>query len=213
MFLLLASVGYAQGPYTLDQVFAKMDEVARTFRSSQADLERTHVTILVNETDVASGKFYYARSGKEPRVKMELTKPSQQYALVDKGRIQIYTPSLKQVQVASLGDHKDTLEMFMALAFGQSSAELKKNFAVSLAGEETIDGQKTVALNLKPKASGIKSVQMWMDPKKWVAVQLKVTENGGDYFVLKYSNIKLNTNIPESVFDLKLPRDVRVLKL
>src|SRR5262245_54908177 len=62
----------AQGGYTLDQVFAKMDEIAKTFRSSQADIERTHVTILVNDKDVSSGKFYYVRQGNQPRVRLEL---------------------------------------------------------------------------------------------------------------------------------------------
>jgi len=56
-FLSLSPVSQAQGTYTLDQVFAKMDEVAKTFRSAQSDIERTHVTILVNDKDVSSGKF------------------------------------------------------------------------------------------------------------------------------------------------------------
>jgi outer membrane lipoprotein-sorting protein len=167
----------------------------------------------VNDRDVASGKFYYARQGTEPRVKMELTKPTEQFALVDKGKFQLFTPKLKQVQEGSLGEHKDLLEMFLALAFGQSSVDLKKNFDVTLGGEETVDGKKTTVLDLKPKSSGIKAVRMWMDQQQWVALQLKVTEGTGDYFQLKYSNIKLNANIPDSVFNLKLPSDVRVIKI
>src|SRR5215831_15063753 len=210
---LLAISANAQTTYTLDQVFAKMDEVAKTFRSVQADIERTHVTILVNDKDVASGKFYYEKRGNEPRVKMELTKPMPQLLLVDKGKLQLYTPNTKQLQEGSLGDHKDLLEMFMALGFGQSSQELKKNFDVTAGGEESLDGKKTTILDLKPKHSGIKAVRMWMDEQKWVSAQLRVTENTGDYFLIKYANSKLNAAIPESVFDLKLPKDIRVSKL
>src|SRR5215471_14475788 len=94
-----------QGAYTLDQVFAKMDEVAKTFHSVQADIERTHVTVFVNDKDVSSGKFYYEKRGNEPRVKMELTKPMPQLLLVDKGKLQLYTPNTKQLQEASIGDH------------------------------------------------------------------------------------------------------------
>src|SRR5215475_2627737 len=134
----LTSVSQAQGTYTLDQVFAKMDEVAKTFRSAQTDIERTHVTILVNDKDVSSGKFYYVR----------------------KGKLQIYTPNLKQVQEASLGEHQDKVEMFMALGFGQSSQDLKKNFTVSVAGDEVVDGKKTTVLELQPKNSSMfRSVQ------------------------------------------------------
>jgi len=210
---LLALSANAQSTYTLDQVFAKMDDVAKTFRSVQADIERTHVTVLVNDKDVASGKFYYVRRGNEPRVKMELTKPMPQLLLIDKGKLQIYTPNLKQLQEASLGEHKDLLEMFMALGFGQSSQDLKKNFDVTAGGDESIDGKKMTVLDLKPKHSGIKAVRMWMDEQKWVSVQLRVTENTGDYFLIKYSNSKLNAPIADSTFELKLPKDVRVSKL
>jgi len=213
-FLSLSPVSQAQGTYTLDQVFAKMDEVAKTFRSAQSDIERTHVTILVNDKDVSSGKFYYVRKGKEPRVRLDLMKPAIQQLLIDKGKLQIYTPNLKQVQEASLGEHQDKVEMFMALGFGQSSQDLKKNFAVSVGPDEVVEGRKTTVLELKPNNSSMfKSVQMWMDQQKWVSIQIKTTESSGDYLNLKFYNIKINPSIPESTFILKLPSDVRVLKM
>ena len=213
-FLSLSPVSQAQGTYTLDQVFAKMDEVAKTFRSAQSDIERTHVTILVNDKDVSSGKFYYVRKGKEPRVRLDLMKPAIQQLLIDKGKLQIYTPNLKQVQEASLGEHQDKVEMFMALGFGQSSQDLKKNFAVSVGPDEVVEGRKTTVLELKPNNSSMfRSVQMWMDQQKWVSIQIKTTESSGDYLNLKFYNIKINPSIPESTFILKLPSDVRVLKM
>src|SRR6266487_2124207 len=171
-FLWLIPPSQAQPDgYTLDQVFAKMDEVQKRFRSAAADIERTHVTVLVNDKDVSSGKFYYARRGKQPRVKLELSKPAPQYLLIDKGKLQLYTPNLKQVQEASLGGHSNTVEQFMALGFGQSSEDLKKNYQVSLAGEETVDGKKTAVLELIPKNAGmgIKNVRMWMDEQTGIS--------------------------------------------
>jgi outer membrane lipoprotein-sorting protein len=210
----VVSLAQAQSTYTLDQVFAKMDEASKTFQSAQADIERTHVTVLVNDKDVSTGKFYYVRQGKEPRVRLELTKPAVQQLLIDKGQLQIYTPNLKQVQQASLGQHQDKVEMFMALGFGQSSQDIKKNFDVSLAGEEMVDGRKTSVLEMKPKSSAMfKSVRMWMDQQRWVSVQIKTTEGSGDYMNLKFSDTKINPKIPESVFTLKLPKDVRILKM
>src|SRR5262245_24222998 len=188
----------------LDQTLAKMDEVSKTFRGVQADIERTHVTVLVDDKDVSSGKFYYVRRGNEPRVRLDLMKPAIQQLLIDKGKLQLYAPNLKQVQEASLGEHQDVVEMIMALGFGQSSQDLKKNFTVSLAGPEDVDGKKTTALDLKPKNSSLfKSVKMWMDQQKWVAVQIKTTEGSGDYMIVKFSDTKINPSIPDSVFSLK----------
>src|SRR5437773_9073707 len=116
--------------YTLHQVFAKMDEVQKRFRSAAAEIERTHVTVLVNDKDVSSGKFYYTRRGKEPRVKLELTKPAPQYLLIDKGKLQLYTPNLKQVQEVSISGHQEKVEMFMALGVEQSRQDIKNKFDV-----------------------------------------------------------------------------------
>ena len=202
----------AQG--NLDQVFAKMDETSKTFRSVECGLERTKVTVLVNDKDVASGKLYYMRSAKEPRLKVELLKPDQ-IVLIANGKIQMYTPKINQVQEASLGGHANIVEQFMAIGFGQSSADLKKNYQVSYAGEETIDGKKAAMLDLIPKTAvgGIKTLRIWMDEQKGISVQVKATEASGDYTTFKYSSIKLNPTIADTTFELKLPKDVHVNKL
>jgi len=199
----------------LEQVLSKMDEVSKTFRSVETNLERTKMTLLVNDKDVASGKLYYMRSGKEPRLKVEIDKPGQQIVLIDKGKLQIFSPKIKQVQEATLGNHANAVEQFMALGFGQSSQDLKKNYQVSLGGEEVLDGKKTAVLDLTPKTPGgiIKAVRMWIDEQKGVSVQVKATEPSGDYTIFKYSNIKLNAALPDSTFELKLPKDVHVSKL
>jgi len=167
----------------------------------------------VNDKDVSSGKFYYVRQGKDPRVRLDLLKPAVQQLLIDKGRLQLYTPSLKQVQEISLGQRQDVVELIMAMGFGQSSQDLKRNFTVSHAGEEVVDGKKTTLLDLKPKSSSLfTSVQMWLDPVRTVAVQLKTVEGSGNYLIVKFSDIKLNQRVDDSVFSLKLPKDVTVIK-
>jgi outer membrane lipoprotein-sorting protein len=204
---------YAQT--TLDQVFSKMDETAKGFRSVEAGLERTKVTVLVNDKDVATGKLFYTRLGNQPRLKVELGKAPDQILLIDKDKLQLYTPKLKQVQEASLGGHSSAVEQFMALGFGQSSEELKKNYQVSFAGEENIDGRKTAMLDLVPKTpvGGFKSIRMWMDEQKGISVQVKATEISGDYTLFKYSNIKLGVALSPTIFDLQLPKDVHRSKL
>jgi outer membrane lipoprotein-sorting protein len=210
--LLLLPAG-AQAQATLQQVFSRMDDAAKSFRSVECNMERTKVTVIVDDKDIASGKLYYMRAGNEPRLKVEISKPTPQFLLIDKGKLQFYIPNLKQVQETSLGPHAAAVEQFMALGFGQSSADLQKNYQVKLAGEETIDGQKTAMLDLVPKSPApVKTVRMWMDLQKGISLQVRATETGGDYTIFKYSNIHINSQIPLSVFDLRLPRDVRVTK-
>ena len=45
------------------------------------------------------------------------------------------------------------------------------------------------------------------------AVQLKATETSNDYMTFKYSNIKMNSKMSDTTFDLKIPKDIHVTKL
>ena len=201
---------------TLDQVFAKIDETAKGFHSIECSLEQTHVTLLVDDKDTQFGQLYYTRAGKEPRLKVEIIKPGKKSLLVDKGKFWLYTPSIKQVQEGSLGSHASTVDELMSVGFGQSSADLKKNFKVSMAGEEVIDGKKTAILDLMPISPGgvVKTLRMWVDQKQGISLQIKATENTGDYTIYKYSNIKLiNSALPDKTFELNMPKDVHVSKI
>jgi outer membrane lipoprotein-sorting protein len=200
--------------FTLDQVFAKLNEVAKTFRSIEVDLEITHVIVIVNDKNVSSGKLYYSRAGKDFRLKVALGKPAEQSVLIDKGKATRYTPKINQADESSLGNKANLVEQYMSLGFGQSSEELKRNYQVSLAGEETIDDKRTAVLDLTPTVAGgpMKSVRLWFDEQKGVAAQIKVTETGGDYIIYKYSNIKLNSTLPGSTFEINMPKDVHINK-
>ncbi len=215
VFCLAAAGLQAQTPANLQQIFSKMDEVAKTFRSVECNMERTKVTVIVNDKDVATGKLYYVKNGNEPRLKVEITKPAPQSLLIDKGKLQFYQPNIKLVQETSLSGHSSAVEQFMAIGFGQSSVDLQKSYQVKFAGEETLDGQKTAMLDLTPKSStaGIKVFRLWMDEQKGIALQIKATETGGDYTLFKYTSIRLNSQIPANVFDLRLPPDVKVSKI
>jgi outer membrane lipoprotein-sorting protein len=67
---------------------------------------------------------------------------------------------------------------------------------------------------LTPKVviGSFKAVRMWVDEIKGIALQVKVTESGGDYMIYKYSNIKLNGTLPDSTFELKMPKNVHINK-
>jgi outer membrane lipoprotein-sorting protein len=215
LFLPVPRAFAGQSSFTLEQVYTKIDEVSKAFKSTEANVQREYTTVIVNETEVKTGKFFYTLRGTEPRVKLELVKPDVQYALIDRGKVQFYSPAIKQVQEASIAGNRDTVEMYMALGFGQSSTDLKANFDVTLGPDEVVGGQKTSVLNLKPKSpsSPFQMIQLWLDQKAWHSTQIKIVEKSKDYLVIKFTNVKMNAGIPDSRFKLDLPKDVKVIKL
>jgi outer membrane lipoprotein-sorting protein len=204
--------------YTLDQALAKMAEVNKTFRSMEAAVERTNFYPLVSNSNTEFGKVSYKRSNSgQPMIRFDFTKPAEHTALIAGGKAELYNPKLKQVQEVDLGKNADKAE-YLLVGFGQSNEQLKQTYNVTLIGEETVGGQKTSVLELKPKSEKVAAmfsvIRLWIDQKLWLPVQTKATEasSTGDYQIVKFTNLKLNPDIKDSVFKLNLPKDVQVVK-
>ena len=216
-FLLPGSLLRAEAQtYNLEQVLAKMNEVGQTFRSLEASIDRTRVTVLVNDEVLEQGKVYFSRKAAGSRIRFDFTKPMEYSALIDMGKASVYYPRIKQVREHVLGGDQDKAE-FLLIGFGQSNESIRKTYDASLAGEETIDGQKTSIVDLKPKSAQVSAmfttIRLWIDQKRWIPVQTRVTEANRDFQIVKFSNIRMNAGIADSIFKLKLPRDVQVLRM
>lgn len=208
----LVSAMHAAEKYSLEQVLARMDTAGRSFRSLEAAIERTKVTVLVNDRALDSGKVYFVRSGQQSRLKLDILKPEVQRLLVEKQVAQLYFPKIKQVQQFNLGKDRDKAE-FLLVGFGQSNEDLRKYYTATLVGDEIVKGIPTSVLDLKPKSAQasamFSTIRLWLDQQRWIPVQTKLTEASGDYLLIHFKDIKLNSNIANSVFDLKLPKDVQ----
>jgi outer membrane lipoprotein-sorting protein len=214
--LVLPSVGVGQTRLPLDQVLDRMEAAGRQFRTLEADIERTKVTVIVDDHSTDYGKVYFARRGDASRIRLSITRPSQQELLVDEGKARLYFPRINQVQEYDLGENQDKAE-FLVIGFGASNASLREYYDVTLAGEETVDGVPTSVLDLKPRSTEVSAmfstIRLWVDQERWVPVQSRLTEVGGDYLIVKFSNIRTNGRIPESTFELRLPRDVQIIRM
>jgi outer membrane lipoprotein-sorting protein len=203
----------AQAPaWTLEQVLGKLEQAGRTFRSMESQIERTKVTVIVNDEYVDSGKAYFTVNGKRTRIKFDFLKPEAQSMLIADGKVLLYYPKLKSAQEYLLGENQDKTE-FLLVGFGPANQDIRRLYNVTLIGDETIAGKKTSVVELVPKspqaAARFKSIRLWIDQQLWVPVQSKVTEASNDYQIVKFTGTRINGRIPDSVFDARLPKDVK----
>jgi outer membrane lipoprotein-sorting protein len=88
-----------------------------------------------------------------------------------------------------------------------------KSFDVKYLGAEEVGGVNASKLELIPKADRVRGIfakiWLWIDPARGLSVQQQFFEPSGDYRLAKYSDIKLNQKIPDSVFKLKTPGDTK----
>ena len=198
----------------LENVLKQLDTQAADFRSLTADLERTKVTVVVNDRSTESGKILVR---KDDKMRIEVTQPDARTILRDGDDFYIYNPKIHRVEEYNLGKKKSLVDQFLLLGFGTPGSELKKSYSITLQGEETLDGRKVVLLELLPKSEDVKNqlskIQLWFDESTWLPAQQKFYETGsGDYFIIQYKNIARNVRIADSEFKPHWPHGTTHVK-
>lgn len=212
--LLVATVSVSQNSQSsansspdLEKVLSRMDATAAQFRTAEANLTWEQYQKVINDSDVEEGKIYFRRIGKEIQMMADITKPAPRQIFYSNGKVQLFEPKVNRVTVYSPGKSRADVESFVVLGFGGGGHELLKTFDVKYAGTEDLNGVQTDKLELTPKSARLRAMfeklVMWIDPKLGVAVQQKFFQPEGDYRLTKYSDIRLNQKIPDSVFKLK----------
>jgi outer membrane lipoprotein-sorting protein len=198
---ILASTS-PQTTWTLDNVLKQMDAQAANFHSLTADLERTKVTVVVNDKSTESGQILVRMDDK---MRIELTQPDARTILRDGDNFYIYNPKIHRVEEYNLGKKKSVVDQFLLLGFGTSGSSLKESYTITLQGEETLDNRKVLLLELLPKTDEVRKqlskIQLWLDESTWLPVQQQFFETGsGDYLIIRYRNINRNVRIPDNEF-------------
>jgi outer membrane lipoprotein-sorting protein len=203
----LSARAQTRGGQTLESVFRQLDSQAKDFHSVSADIERTKVTVVVNDKSTESGNI----GVRGDRMLLELKTPDPRTILRSGDTLFVYNPGLKRVEEYNLGKNRALLDQFLLLGFGTDSQEMKKSYLVTLMKEEKIDDRKTIELELTPKMEAVRSqiskIQIWLDESSWLPLQQEFFEAGsGDYSIVKYSKVVKNPGLPDSMFKPHWPK-------
>src|SRR5512146_889434 len=222
MLAVLLGAGLAQNASSggasdaeLNAILTRMDQTAENFKTTQADFIWDQYAKVVDETDTQKGKLYFRRTKEGVEMAAHITEPTEKYVLFRDGKARVYQPSIDQETVYNTGKNKADFESFIVLGFGGRGHDLEKSFDVRSLGTEEAQGVKAAKLELVPKSQKVRNtfaqILLWIDPARGVSVQQKFLEPSGDYRLAKYSNIQINTKIPDSVFKLKTTGKTKVI--
>jgi outer membrane lipoprotein-sorting protein len=210
---LFTAHGQAHGTGTLEGVYRQMDDEAKDFRSVSADIERTKVTVVVNDRSTESGSLQV----RGDKMLLEMRLPDPRTILRSGDNLYIYTPGLKRVEEYNLGKNRALVDQFLLLGFGTDSKEMQKSYLVTLMKEDKIDDRKTTQLELTPKVDAVRAqiskIQIWLDESSWLPVQQEFFEAGsGDYSIVRYSKVVRNPDLPDSQFKPHWPKGTERIK-
>jgi outer membrane lipoprotein-sorting protein len=195
--------------------FKKMDQAASTFKAMTADVTQVSHTAAINDDDTELGTIAIRHAKPHPmEFLMHFHKPDEKIVHFKERVAEIYIPKSNSEQIYDLGKKNSLVQQFLLIGLGSSSEDVKSGYAVKLGGEDTVGGQKSVRLELTPKSPDVaklfRLIEIWVAESgtaSGIAVQQKLHEEGGDYILQTYSNIKLDPGLPESAVKLVVQRD------
>lgn len=205
--------GQGHGPWTLEGTLRQLDEEAKGFHSLSADVERTKVTVVVNDKSTTNGSILV----RGDKMLLVMKPPDARTILRSGDNVSIYTPGLKRVEEYNIEKNRALVDQFLTLGLGTSGKELEKHYLVTLLGEPMLDDKKAVELELTPKSQEVRNqfskIQIWLDESTWLPVQQQFYETGsGDYSIIRYSKIVRNPRIDESEFKPHWPKGTEKIK-
>ncbi|MGB0034679.1 MAG: outer membrane lipoprotein-sorting protein [Candidatus Acidiferrales bacterium] len=208
-----AAAGQNHAPWTLESVLRQLDAEAKDFHSLSADVERTKVTVVVNDRSTETGSILV----RDDKMLLEMKAPDARTILRTGDNLYIYTPGLKRVEEYNLGKNRALVDQFLLLGFGTEGKELRKRYLTVVQGEPMLDDKKTVELELTPKSDDVRNqiskILIWLDQSSWLPVQQQFFETGsGDYFIIRYSKIVRNPGLPDSRFKPHWPKGTQKIK-
>jgi outer membrane lipoprotein-sorting protein len=206
----------AQEGDPLEKLLHTMDQTAAAFHSAQADFVWTTYNSVINDTaEKDTGKIYFRRSGKNTEMSADVAAPAAKQIVFSDGKIQVFMPETRQLDVYDAGTHRDEFETFLVLGFGSSGADMRKSFSIKYLGQEQIGKAETAKLELtplSPKVSGqFPKIDLWIDTQRGMSLRQQLWETGGDYRLADYSNIQVNRKVADSAFKLRTPGGTKVV--
>jgi outer membrane lipoprotein-sorting protein len=200
----------------LNDILGRMDQAAERFKTTQADFVWEQYSKVVNETDTQKGTLYFRRSKSGVEMAAQITQPAEKHVLFTDSKVRVYQPPpLDQETVYNTGKNKADVESFMVLGFGGRGHDLLKSFNVRYLGMEEAQGVKADKLELEPKSQKLRNtfaqILLWIDPARGISVQQEFLEPSGDHRLAKYSQIQINTKVPDNAFKLKTTGNTKVV--
>jgi outer membrane lipoprotein-sorting protein len=200
----------------LNSVLAKMNAHAGNFKTIQADLELETYQKIVDEKDLQKGHVYFRRSNKGLEAAFNFVSPAPKQVVFDGKDITMCEPKIDQCTKHDVSKNKADVDAFLSLGFGARGDDLQKSYDVTLAGWETLEGIQTARLELVPHDEKMRQtynkIILWLDPEKDVMLQQKFIEPSQDYRLTRYSNIKLNGNLPGDAFKLRTTSNTKIVR-
>ncbi len=210
---ILICTGVLASAEPLPEILARMDRAAGEFRSLSAQMKRVQFTAVLSESSEMDGELRLKRAKGGTIGVIEFQQPEQRTVFINGKSIQIYYPKAKSVEIYDASKYTSNMDQILLLGFGTSSTELKKSYDFKDGGPQKINDADTTRIELTPRSEELKKlitrIELWIPVGQSNPIRAKFSEPSKNYELVDYADIKVNPELPDSAFELRLPAKVK----
>lgn len=199
----------------LEEILEKVGNANKQLKTMEADIKYSRVITLLDSEDNSSGILKYK---KPKKVYLNFSPPRNEINVIDGSYIWIYHPEEKQVEKYKMSSNKDAsqgMDIF-DLGYEFSAGTIKQNYNITLLDDVMTEDGKLFHIEMIPKEtieSDYSRYLLWIKEGLWLPVQFQLYESDGEIVnTFELSNIRINTEIPDTTFVLDLPDDVEIIE-
>jgi chaperone LolA len=194
----------------LEEVLAAMERAEKDVLTLQFDYAQTAEIRLTGETQTLRGKAYFRRPD---RFRIEHVSPQSQVVVSDGKTLWFHNVARGQVLVDSWKNWADAAEFPKGLApFQWDAASLRERYDVALEDRPAGETGSAVIVRLTPKETTAwpYTFRLWVDPASGLPERTEL-ESSSVKAVTRLSRTRVNPDLPDSLFTLRIPEGTEVL--
>jgi outer membrane lipoprotein carrier protein len=209
-FTLMAFFGLTLECYGLsvEELITKVQRNYNQITDIQARFAQEYNNKFLNRVKKAEGRVYFKKSG---MMRWEYHKPVRQEIVSDGSTIWHYQPDDNQVIV---GEISKAIRTKLSIAFLSGEGDLRRDFRIQSPKGESQREDSWYLLDLVPvePQADIQRLVLRVHPKRFLIVQTDIYDAFENINRIRFSGIKINRNLPDSLFSFTIPPGTQVLR-
>ena len=195
------------GQLPLADVVARMQRQYETAIDFHARFDQKYTSAATGRERALAGELFIKKPG---RMRWNYQTPTPQMYLATGQTFWLYEPEEKQVYKQDL----KSSQLPAAVSFLMGKGKLADEFDLSFAKELPHGDPKAYRLALKPKKaqSTYRAIYFIVNPTTFLVDQSILINAEGDLNAITFSDVKINTKVPEDLFKWSPPPNVRVIE-
>lgn len=188
----------------VDEVVQRLKEAREKTKDFSADLLQEKKISLLKDKVVSRGKIRY----KKPDLFfIEFFHPESTQMVFDGKTLLLYFREEKMAERYRV--HANPIvEKYLLFS--------KDPFQEKLASWKIVeDRESVVVIEVLPRVKEVlfAKTRIWASKKDWMVIGMEMVERNGDTTFFRYSNVKMNTGLKDSDFQIQLPKDVKLTEV